>query len=368
MHDDARPATALAPHPPRAPRRPRRRGGLPVRHLPGRPPRPGARCSGSRPRSPRPSTLFEQRGWIDDPASYHQDAAAARRRAHEAGPVGQPAVHEPVVARRLRAPARGARGRPVRSSYRVEPGRPRHAARAPLAGPAVAGLPARLRHGSARRSTSARSGPSTSTASSASTSPSSRCRSTAAGTRARRCRPPMPSADVLDTVHGLTQAVWDVRQLLAHLRARTDQPIGLMGLSLGGLVAATVASIDEPHAVAAARPRGGPADAHGRRRRPRRLRRRAPTPSCSRRASRCSRRSRRCGSTPKVPIERQLIVAGHARPLRPPDRPGHRAVAPLGRAGAALVPRRPRVAVLGPGRAGRDRPPAHRGRPGRLNR
>ncbi|HKY16276.1 MAG TPA: hypothetical protein VJM33_15220 [Microthrixaceae bacterium] len=60
---------------------------------------------------------------------------------------------------------------------------------------------------------------------------------------------PMPSADVLDTVHGLTQAVWDVRQLFAHLRARTGQPIGLMGLSLGGLVAATVGSIDEPHAV-----------------------------------------------------------------------------------------------------------------------
>ena len=61
--------------------------------------------------------------------------------------------------------------------------------------------------------------------------------------------PPMPSADVLDTVHGLTQAVWDVRQLLAHLRSRTAQPIGVMGLSLGALVAATVASIDEPHAV-----------------------------------------------------------------------------------------------------------------------
>src|SRR6478752_3040011 len=61
--------------------------------------------------------------------------------------------------------------------------------------------------------------------------------------------PPMPSADVLDTVHGLTQAVWDVRQLLAHIRARTEQPIGLMGLSLGGMVAATAASIDEPHAV-----------------------------------------------------------------------------------------------------------------------
>jgi len=61
--------------------------------------------------------------------------------------------------------------------------------------------------------------------------------------------PPMPSVDVLDTVHGLTQAAWDARQLLLLLRARTRQPIGLMGLSLGGLVSAIVASIDEPHAV-----------------------------------------------------------------------------------------------------------------------
>lgn len=61
--------------------------------------------------------------------------------------------------------------------------------------------------------------------------------------------PPMPSADVLDTVHGLTQAVWDVRQLMAHLRTRTQQPIGLMGLSLGGLVSALVASVADPHAV-----------------------------------------------------------------------------------------------------------------------
>ena len=62
-------------------------------------------------------------------------------------------------------------------------------------------------------------------------------------------QPMMPSADVMDTVHGLTQAVWNTRQLIAHLRERTDQPIGVMGLSLGGLVASVVASVDEPHAV-----------------------------------------------------------------------------------------------------------------------
>ena len=64
-----------------------------------------------------------------------------------------------------------------------------------------------------------------------------------------RATPPVPGADVLDNLHGLTQAAWDVRQLLQLLRDRTDRPIGLMGLSLGGGVAATVASIDEPHAA-----------------------------------------------------------------------------------------------------------------------
>ena len=64
-----------------------------------------------------------------------------------------------------------------------------------------------------------------------------------------RLAPPMPSADVLDTVHGVSQAIWDARQLLAFVGARSPQPVGLMGLSLGGLVAASVASIDPPHAV-----------------------------------------------------------------------------------------------------------------------
>jgi hypothetical protein len=64
-----------------------------------------------------------------------------------------------------------------------------------------------------------------------------------------RSSPALPSADVLDTVHGLCQAGGDVRQLLAYVRARTDKPVGLMGLSLGGLVSAIVSSVDDPHAV-----------------------------------------------------------------------------------------------------------------------
>ena len=177
--------------------------------------------------------------------------------------------------------------------------------------------------------------------------------------------PPMPSADVLDTIHGLTQAVWDVRQLFVHIRTKTDLPIGLMGLSLGGLVSALVASIDEPHAVALLVPavdlpslmadasfRGeiGPeldADLLERARPPVRAR---LTPAPHAQGARRTAAHR----------------GGNPRPLRPPDRPGGRALAPLGRAGPALVPRRTRVAVLGSRGAGRDRraPPVRRPRRG----
>ena len=55
----------------------------------------------------------------------------------------------------------------------------------------------------------------------------------------------MPGADMLDSLHGMAQAVWDVRQLLAHLRERGDGPIAVMGFSLGGCVTALVASLDD---------------------------------------------------------------------------------------------------------------------------
>ena len=121
--------------------------------------------------------------------------------------------------------------------------------------------------------------------------------------------PPMPSADVLDTVHGLTQAIWDVRQLFAHLRTKTDQPIGLMGLSLGGLVAASVASLEEPRAVVllvpavdlpalmadgAARGEVGP----------------ALDDEMLERAGRLFAPVSPLRLTPQVPVDRQLIVAG----------------------------------------------------------
>ncbi|CDO11023.1 prolyl oligopeptidase family protein [Mycolicibacterium cosmeticum] len=54
-----------------------------------------------------------------------------------------------------------------------------------------------------------------------------------------------PGADILDDIHATAQAVWDIRGLLDWIRRQ--QPgaaIGLYGLSLGGFIAALVASLD----------------------------------------------------------------------------------------------------------------------------
>jgi len=55
-----------------------------------------------------------------------------------------------------------------------------------------------------------------------------------------------PGEDVMDDVHGTAQAVWDVRRLIAWIRAQQPgAPIGLNSISLGGYVAALVASLDD---------------------------------------------------------------------------------------------------------------------------
>ncbi len=52
------------------------------------------------------------------------------------------------------------------------------------------------------------------------------------------------SGEILDLVHLKAQAVWDLRRLLAWLRARDGMPVGLYGLSLGGGIAALTAGLD----------------------------------------------------------------------------------------------------------------------------
>ncbi|HME47095.1 hypothetical protein [Mycobacterium sp.] len=54
-----------------------------------------------------------------------------------------------------------------------------------------------------------------------------------------------PGEDVLDDVHATAQAVWDVRRLLSWIRLHApESPIGLNSMSLGGYIAALVASLD----------------------------------------------------------------------------------------------------------------------------
>jgi dienelactone hydrolase len=54
----------------------------------------------------------------------------------------------------------------------------------------------------------------------------------------------MFSGEILDMVHLQAQAIWDLRRLLAWLRARDGMPIGLYGLSLGGGIAALTAGLE----------------------------------------------------------------------------------------------------------------------------
>jgi hypothetical protein len=55
-----------------------------------------------------------------------------------------------------------------------------------------------------------------------------------------------PGVDVLDNIHGLAQSAWDVRRVLSWVRAQDAREVGLIGLSLGGYVAAFVAGLEPP--------------------------------------------------------------------------------------------------------------------------
>jgi hypothetical protein len=55
-----------------------------------------------------------------------------------------------------------------------------------------------------------------------------------------------PSEDVLDNVHGVAAAVWDIRRLLSWIRSQEpDSLIGLNGISLGGYLTSMIASLQD---------------------------------------------------------------------------------------------------------------------------
>ncbi len=51
--------------------------------------------------------------------------------------------------------------------------------------------------------------------------------------------------DLLDTVHAEAQAMWDIRRLLGWVRAQGEAPVGVLGYSLGGYNTALLASLEE---------------------------------------------------------------------------------------------------------------------------
>jgi hypothetical protein len=53
------------------------------------------------------------------------------------------------------------------------------------------------------------------------------------------------SGDFLDTIHAQTQAVWDIRRLIAWLRAEGAPRLGVQGVSLGGYTTALLASLED---------------------------------------------------------------------------------------------------------------------------
>jgi hypothetical protein len=56
---------------------------------------------------------------------------------------------------------------------------------------------------------------------------------------------PFLSFEMMNSIHGLTQAVWDIRRLISWIRSQGGSSIGLYGVSLGGYVVSLLAAIEE---------------------------------------------------------------------------------------------------------------------------
>lgn len=121
-----------------------------------------------------------------------------------------------------------------------------------------------------------------------------------------------PSDELLDTVHGVAQAVWDTRRLVTWIRAQGGEVVGLNGLSLGGYTTAVIAGVEPDLACVIV---GVPAvDFAGlfARHAPARYRRRGDYDALSGLAHRVHHVVSPLAFTPRVPRHRRFIYAGLA--------------------------------------------------------
>ena len=127
------------------------------------------------------------------------------------------------------------------------------------------------------------------------------------------------SGDFLDTLHAQAQAVWDTRRLIRWLRGREAPAVGAYGVSLGGYTTALLASLEELDCVIA----GVPATdfvqllrTHA----PAILFRDAAQAGFSfERAERMLRTVSPLAMSPRVPREHRFLYAGRADHLATPD-------------------------------------------------
>ena len=120
------------------------------------------------------------------------------------------------------------------------------------------------------------------------------------------------SIDLIDSVHGMAQAAYDTRSVIRWIRNQDgDVPVGVYGLSLGGYVAALVASLEEDlSCVIAGVPATDLPDLY-RRHSPTHVRLKAfETGALGQQADAVHRVVSPLALRPKVPVYRRFIFAG----------------------------------------------------------
>ncbi|HXY26702.1 MAG TPA: alpha/beta hydrolase, partial [Acidimicrobiales bacterium] len=55
---------------------------------------------------------------------------------------------------------------------------------------------------------------------------------------------PFLSFDLMNAIHGITQAVWDIRRLISWIRTQGATSVGLYGVSLGGYIVSLLAGLE----------------------------------------------------------------------------------------------------------------------------